>query len=66
MRKELLLKRMWGDYFEPDIEQSRYTNNGIPLIIQELMNNLILKSWRKEIVLTVVEIYSICSAIFEI
>ena len=36
-----------GDYFDPDIEKSKYTNNGIPLIIQELTNNLILKILEK-------------------
>lgn len=45
--KRAAFEKNVGDYFEPDIEQSRYTNNGIPLIIQELMNNLILKILEK-------------------
>lgn len=40
--KRSAFEKSVGDYFEPDIEKSRYTNNGIPLIIQELINNLIL------------------------
>lgn len=36
-----------GDYFDSDIEKNRYTNNGIPLIIQELINNCILKVLEK-------------------
>ena len=45
--KRSAFEKSVGDYFEPDIEKSRYTNNGIPLIIQELINNLILKVLEK-------------------
>lgn len=46
--KRSAFEKSVGDYFEPDIEKSRYTNNGIPLIIQELINNLILKVLEKD------------------
>ena len=38
---------MWGIILSQILNKSRYTNNGIPLIIQELMNNLILKILEK-------------------
>ena len=36
-----------GDYFDKDIDKSRYTNKGIPVIIQEIVNKVILKTLNK-------------------
>lgn len=36
-----------GDYFDEDIDKNRYTNNGIPVIIQELVNKIIQKTLDK-------------------
>ena len=36
--KREAFQRSVGDYFDADIEKTRYTNNGIPTIIKELVN----------------------------
>ena len=45
--KREAFQKSTGDYFDKDIDKSRYTNKGIPVIIQEIVNKVILKTLNK-------------------